>query len=172
MIKYMSKENIALTISLISIFISLYNFLKKEWNERTNFRIDLKGYIQIQLKDKSILHLHLSIINESKLPISITSMELKTCNQTYYFSGNKTKIYSEETKRGNVILHRNDYYSTELPKTIQALGSIRGHFHVELLDINIREILEVPILLIINTNRKSKSFDIELNPEQSERWPI
>lgn len=172
MIKYLTKENIALAISVTSISISLYNFLKNEWNDRTNFSIDLKSYIPINLKEKDILYLEIAFINKSKLPISIHSIQIEFKNKIQYFSGNKVKIYSENIRQGKETIYRNEYHSIELPQTIPSLGSLRGHFHIDLIDVPLEKLLDEPLNLVVNTNRKSKSFDVTINQELSERWQL
>lgn len=124
-----NKDNIAFLLSVISILITSINFISKKWSERINIEAKVKqsyGY-----RDAQNVALNIAVINNSKLPVSISQMELVV----QFVNGPLTagciginELFIRQ-KTGGVITK--ETFFSEVPFYIAALGNKSGWYRFE-----------------------------------------
>ena len=70
------KNNIVILISLISLLLSLYNFVYTKYSQRKNILIEFISYRIAKLNEVYFYQIKMSFTNKSHLPISITNISM------------------------------------------------------------------------------------------------
>lgn len=70
------KKHITILISLISLALSLYNFLYTKLSQRRKLSIEFISYRIVKLKNVYFYQIKMSFTNISHLPISITNISM------------------------------------------------------------------------------------------------
>lgn len=139
---------IAITVSIISLFISAFTLIYNIVVRHKKIKINI---IQHNFKKHTHLFL-LSIENQSQLPISISRIVLKICDNEYRCES--VSKMTEETVRkiGNQIIDRKTIYSLSMPISLSSLGGIQGYVIFEDCSQPL-EIAENNVIFQVYTNR-------------------
>ncbi|NBI08362.1 hypothetical protein [Senegalia massiliensis] len=163
MIKYLTKENIALTLSIISIVLAVISFIKTLINEYVRLNISYISHFSHEVNNETTILIFMTITNKSRLPISLSSAYLEIDNKKYHFDWRPQEVLSETTKINNQIVDRKVTYTIPMPQTILGLGALGGYFGVET-DLSNKYIEEHPnAKIILHTNKKILEFPIILS---------
>lgn len=151
-----NRENITLIIALFGAIGTAVNAALSWVHNRANINIRI-----VKIKDYLPFFLMYAIFeNNSRLPISITSIAIQINEEFYPCSAIPEKVISTETKRGGKILSHKDIYSLTIPIDIGSLGSAAGYIYFENLP-ECEQLLSKPLIFRVSTNR-GKAFQIEL----------
>lgn len=120
-------------ISVFSLIISIITALRSWWVERFNLDFDMIKWFGCS--ENAPFFLWLSVVNKSKLPCSILSIELhnRRNNQDIYATGDSSRklIVTITHRTGNEITGTEKTYSLDYPMNIESYHCIGGYFHVE-----------------------------------------
>lgn len=132
-----SKENLAMSISIVSIIITVWSFISTKNKERIKLFCEVND---IYFYSKSnFISLNITTVNNSSRPITIHRVDLKTVNVKGIFSyrcnGDSEKFI---TSKVNGILE-SQVFIQELPIYLPGFGTERGWYKFQL-DDNTRKI--------------------------------
>lgn len=117
------QENSTLTISLISLALSLYNFFYSIYIRHTKIKINLVTYNFYKDNNSYINTFCIDICNCSQLPISITQISTNnifcTHNQKYF----KREAHTQKDK----ILAEKNTFTFQFPINLGILQSTSGY---------------------------------------------
>lgn len=150
-----AKSYNALLISLISLALSLYNFVYNLVCRKCNVKIIVHNCSHIF----DIHRFYVTIQNCSQLPISISSI----CINKSYFCDLEPSLVKENTRRsGDTIVSRTETKTIPFPINLNSLQSYSGHLDFK----GITNFDENNYTFTIFTNRKAiKSAEIITNDD-------
>lgn len=154
-----TKDNIALTLSVISIGITVWNFIIERNKEKVNLTVEVHD--SWGAGDSRNIVLDIAIINNSHLPITINRIELGMM----YSNGElitrcygKDERFITESTNGKV---QNVINYEQLPLDIPSLGSQRGWFQFNSVKVPVtRELNNLKCRLIIYCKGKAISIPV------------
>ena len=145
------KTHFTSIVAITGFIISVCTFAETRLTNRTCFTVKIEQTFLLRGR----LLLVLSIVNKSRLPITLTSCKL-TINRKEYYAGIRSSVwytYVDPAAKG-----RSNEHSTAFPIKIESLGYFYGN--IEVPDWN--EPLPVNCEFDIGTNRRALKFDCEL----------
>lgn len=74
---FQERENITLLIAVISLLLSVWQWISEAFRKRTNVKIDIIDYTLIGVKDGVVAQFYVQITNKSLAPIAITSVSFE-----------------------------------------------------------------------------------------------
>lgn len=160
-IQYITKDNVALLFSTISIVITIWKFISSRRKEKPNFSVEI--FDSWGAGDGRNILLDLGIINNSYLPVSINRIELGI----KYSDGELiSRCYGKDdkfkTESVNGIIDKVTYYQ-KLPLDIPALGSCRGWFQFNSVKVPITKGLNnLECRIILYSKGSIKSFPVSI----------
>lgn len=113
------QEYLTSIIAVAGLLISIYNFIEARFSNRKNFQLTIEHTHTLQGK----LLLIVSIVNKSRLRVTLTSCKL-TIGEKEYFVGVHSTIwytYNDPIKKG-----RSGEHSVTFPITVDSLGYFFG----------------------------------------------
>ena len=152
---------ISIIISVVSLLLSIFVLVKDWWHERLRIKVSLVKWFASMANGEPFF-LWLTISNNSKLPCSITKMEL---------SGNKNKLLLQAISQGSsrlvATIHSGSEecrrISKEYPITINGYEGIGGYFHF-MPSCHMYNFEDQTCTLTVFTNRGKRQFkNIRLN---------
>lgn len=150
MSKYLTRENITLTLSIFgslgTFFTWLYIFIKN----RKNFDIKIVGHLY-GYDNKSLL-IFVSLTNKSRLPISITDIRIKMFDSIYQCGKIPVKVHEVTTKCKGEILSHHEYFSLSFPISLPELGGASGYLFFDFPEL-VAQPLSSQVTLLISSNR-------------------
>lgn len=118
---------LSLMISIVSLLISVFVFVRNCWVERFKIKCSLVKWFASQVSNQPF-YLWLNITNQSKLPCSITKIELEFIRHgnliTAVSQGNGKLISTSHSNNKDV-----EHFSLDLPFAIDGYKSIGGYIH-------------------------------------------
>lgn len=119
-----TKDNITFALSIFGSLGTLTTLIYTVLINRKHLLMKINGHI---FGDTEMLIIHVSFINESRLPISVTDICINI-DGTYYPCVQPPIIAYEETKKvkGKVISHR-EIESLSMPINISSLSGSSGY---------------------------------------------
>lgn len=143
---------IPIIISAFSLVVSIHHRWSDYQKEKTNFSIEVRGYLPnsiISHLDKYTIF-NIIIKNYSKLDIAVTRIFLKYQETLFEFEWNKQ----------NISIYSRGIQSASLPIHILGMGAYGGYFILRKYDsLNTFELNEKPFEIIVQTSRGiEKSF--------------
>lgn len=109
--------------SLGTVISGIHGFI----NNRQNIDFHIVG----QRSDSKSILLYMAFVNNSQLPISITSISIKIDGVFYSCQEIPITTLEETTRCKNKILSHHSYKSIPLPITMQGLCGTSGYVYVE-----------------------------------------
>ncbi|MBR7928414.1 hypothetical protein KBI51_09585 [Aerococcaceae bacterium zg-ZUI334] len=150
----LSKDNIAIIISIISIAIHVWNFIEKFYKEH----LKLNVLVHHSYDSRNTLALDISIVNKSKLPITISGIELIVSNGSKLLSSycaGDSNLFVETTYK--------TIYFEQLPLSIPALLSTRGWFKFDTKDISLEnDLSHYKCKLVLYCNNGKRKYKVLL----------
>ena len=153
----MNKENITFLIAVIGFLLSLWNFLKELWYNRSKINIRFKNQAPIISLGDKCLRIELSIENKSRIPISISRMFLVYKDIEYEFEWIPRLVVYDHIKEQNNIHDIMKNCTLALPTTIPGLGVYGGYF-IAVINEDFYSDIKNDYFLKIQTNRKKFVF--------------
>lgn len=137
-------SNPAISISLVSLLLSIYNFMYNLVSQKCNIKIVIHNHLQ----HENTHQFHVTIQNCSQLPISISSI----CINKFYFCVLEPTLVKEVTRRtGNIITSREETKTIPFPINLNSLQSYSGYLEFR----NIDNFEENNFSFSVFTNRKA-----------------
>jgi hypothetical protein len=158
----LTKENISIFISIISICIALYTFLDKLKSEKVKLSVEYIGHLEFKKITGFKYFLHLNIVNQSSLPVSISNMSLEYNGSIYNFWIPKEEVFHISSNKSNKT---KSVYTLPLPYNLISLGATSGFFSVTIDNPDIFNDMNPEVNLLIQTNSKLLKFPIELSKQ-------
>ncbi len=122
-----NTDNTALVVSIISLILSLSNWLYSFYTQRKNLHFKIH---EAKSKD-GVTFLFMQIENLSRLPIAITRICLIADGQHIDCTVNPKLIYENTRKSGKEVIERRFVYSLQIPIEIPSLGAVSGYILFE-----------------------------------------
>lgn len=152
-----TRENITLAIALFGAIGTAINATLSLIHNRANLNIRI-----VKIKDYLPFFLTYVIFeNNSRLPISVTSISIQIDGIFYPCSAIPEKVITNEVKRNGEILSYKETYSMTMPIEIGSLGAAAGYIYFDNLP-ELEQLLSKPLIFRVSTNR-GKVFQIELS---------
>ncbi|WP_436939636.1 hypothetical protein [Staphylococcus xylosus] len=143
-------HNWANILKVIVSLISIATFIRVFWFERSKLDINL---IEWEILENKYLDTYISFINSSKLPTSITNIQIIYDKKVIGEIHNYTQlVYDDDPKDSFKV------YSNALPLNIQPFSSEKDLFRIEL---NENLPLNKNIIFKVITSRKNKNIKIK-----------
>lgn len=126
----LTRENITLALAILgslgTLFTWAYNFLQN----RKNISVHIVGHRYSDFDENSFL-LYMSFVNNSRIPISITSISINV--DGIYHSCQEIPIttFEETTRCKDKILSHHEYKSMPLPIALAGLSGTSGYVYFE-----------------------------------------
>lgn len=142
-------------VSLLAFAISLYNFFSDKIYNRKNFKISIIDYSRFL----SETHLYLSIVNYSRLPISIEKLFIALDNgeNMECFYAKKLVMETTTTHKSNSRIVE-EIYSDSPPIQVSGLGAVKSLLRFGPIPLPSGKFLN----LIIHTSRGKESLILPL----------
>lgn len=152
-----------MTISIISFFLSLWNFFTPLYNNRSKLTVSLEKVTNLShLCDKPFIF-RMTLENRSRLSISVSRMFLSCNNKTFEFEWLPRSVASTVETAGD-DKHVTHHCSVELPYTIQGLGAAGKYFWVYTCNsFNCHDLVDYPVFLTCYTNRGIKKIKLNIS---------
>ncbi|WP_133967266.1 hypothetical protein [Eubacterium limosum] len=168
-----TKENITFILSIIGSVLSTYLAINKYHSESSKIDVVVTDYFCSKNEMTKQLFIYFIIINKSKMPISITSIDLLTWDVpswdkvttdskvlSFHSYEKETELYRRHSSKDGFI---NIINSTSLPVSLDSFASISGYFCFNTFKVEPIIIAHKPIQVTFNTNRnKNFSFKYQL----------
>lgn len=157
-------DNIKTIISVSAFILSVINTFYLFLTQRPKIRVNFKEYSFLNtLSDKPFL-LGVIIDNKSRLPISISKMNLSVDNVKYEFSWIPIIIYTSDFSQNKKILEKASVHSLTFPQNINSLGSCCGYFTIITKgQFDSNKLKKSKCILEVFTSRGKKSFKIDFS---------
>lgn len=120
------KNHLAIIISVISICLSIYNFLYSLYIRRKKIKIDLITFLKRKEKNLYIYNFCINISNCSQLPISINSL----CLNDLYCTHNKKYFKRERYSQNGYTMAQEDTFTFQFPINLNSLEAISGYIEL------------------------------------------
>lgn len=163
------RENISLLLSVVAICLTIFQLIKNCRAEKTNYEIKLFNSIP---NNKYLeLTLDISIVNHSKLPLTITGLKLEAMNHQNedlerFCFGNEEEIITSPLNGRDTIVGK----TTTLPINVPAKGCCRALIKFKKLYFLPSAIQEMDCTLIsYHANKKTQSTDLQISQVMQDR---
>lgn len=159
------KTDVAFWLSIINVFVLLFNFFRKLYTERIYLAVEVVG--SRPYGDSRNTALEITIINNSMSPVSIDSIEVNVTDSSGALTTGKVVGRYELSKRSKetfkgVTKIVNEQYFYEVPFQLSPKGSTRGWHRVNFEHIAITDLSHFECELIIYCNSKKKTFNVSV----------
>ena len=155
-----TRDNITLLIAVVGLLLSLWNFFKDLWENRSKVRLVFKSCSITKLHGFDLLF-GFSFENLSRLPIAVSRIFLKSNDELFEFEWLPHWIFKQGIEGNNNVI-----YSEKIPNSIEGLGLWGGYFFLSLpKNFNKSDLIGAYNKIIIHTNRGIKRFPIEITEE-------
>ena len=151
----MSKDDIALFLSIISIFVTVLSFLLNLYHERISVLVNIERSFPY---GKNFLSLDMSFVNESRIATTIHNMSIELIGFSdgpSHCLGHRS-VFKRNKENGHVV-----EFST-VPFTLAPLASYRGWFRFDLHELGIEDLQQggkLRLTLFTNGNKKTYLLD-------------
>lgn len=164
--KYLTKENITFAIAVLSFTLSLWNFSKDIWNNRSKISLQCKSCTTGKIGSRNIIYFQFSIENKSRLSISISRMFFVVNDIQYEFNWIPELIFKGTHTTAQKVTDEEHIYSEKIPHTIDGLGVWGGFFSIITPCIlSNQELLNSNTYILFFTNRGVKKTPLTLHDE-------
>lgn len=143
----MSKDDISLLFSTISIVVTLFLFFRRLYTERVSVDVEIKRCF-IPPVGGPVLALDLSFVNRSRLNATIQSVSVEIRDKFIHrvcCDGNLS-VFTKINDKPNL-------FTAEIPSTIQSLSSSRGWYIFKFDNFDVGSLEEnqvVTIIIVVN----------------------
>ncbi len=120
------QNNQAITISLLSLILSLYNFFYSLYVHHKKIKIDLITYLTTKEKGLFRYNFCINISNCSQLPISINSL----CINDIFCTHNKTYFKRQRYTQSNYTMAQEDTFTFQFPINLSSLEATSGYIEL------------------------------------------
>ena len=169
---FFTKENISFSIAVIGFILSLYNFFKSIWRNRSKIRFRCKSCHIGKTEQRNLVYFQFAFENCSQLPISISRIFLHINEDQCEFNWVPEFILKRERLRGDNVIEKKEYYSEQIPHTIDGLGIWGGFFCASLpYEINHSRFLQSRKKIVLYTNRGKKRLKLPITSKMID-FPI
>ncbi len=120
------KNHLAILISLISLCLSVYNFLYSLYIRRKKIRIDLVTYLKVREKEHFKYNFCINISNCSQLPISINCLSINNLSCTR----NRKYFKRERYSQNGHTMAQEDTFTFQFPINLNSLESTSGYIEL------------------------------------------
>ncbi|MCO7137682.1 hypothetical protein NIF40_09110 [[Clostridium] leptum] len=117
------KENLVAIISGLAFILSLSSWIYTFITQRKKLSIRL---VEAKSKNEMTI-LQVLIENRSRLPISITRIQLVINEESIDCVTTPEIVLETKTSQGKEVISRRDYYSMDMPINIGSLGAVGGY---------------------------------------------
>lgn len=123
-----NRENITLVLSIFgslgTVFTIFYNIVIN----RKNLNVRIVGY---RYSDKKSLLLYIAFENRSRLPISVTGINVMINGIWYSCAEPPITVLNETFRTGKIVTSHHEYKSLALPISLTSLGGTSGYVYFE-----------------------------------------
>lgn len=163
----MDKDNLSLTIAIVSLVISVYIFISQRYREL--YRLGLSNSQAIFDTEEKVMYVELTFVNESSLPLTIENLTA-TLEESQSYSSNVGELINEKRNvidRDHRFFRKMDAETKTLPITLEPYSTTSYYFAFsEFLVYGHDYFLEVEtpnrfIVFTFNPNKKNYSIGIE-----------
>ena len=134
--------------AIISLILSVINLARSIYHELPNIKISI---FQLSRPINGVQQIMIDIINMSKEPIIITSIEI-IANETVYCATKKPRLYLTKTRRQNGTVQKEEFFTVPLPFKVNGRD-----YRSECIEMNLKSnqpISEGNIKIVVITDRK------------------
>ncbi len=163
--KFLSdNDNIKTVISVLAFILSVINTFYLFFTQRPKIKASFKEYTFLKnICDKPFL-LGVIIENKSRLPVSISKMNLSVDNVKYEFSWIPIILYNSNLSQNDKVFEKTSVHSLTFPQHISSLGSCCGYFAIITKDqFDAYKLRDSKCILEVYTSRGKKSFKIDFS---------
>ena len=148
---------ISIVISIVSLMLSFFVLIKDWWYERLRINVSLVKWFA-SMTNKEPFFLWLTIENYSKLPFSITKMELKgNRNGTELHATSQGSSRLVASIKSSIKEQNRDILSKEYPVVVNGYEGVGGYFHFTA-NINAFNFEDQTFTLTVFTNRGKRQI--------------
>lgn len=139
-------------LTIVAFLFSTYTFVRGIIENRKNISVELLQMAPGFTGEKQSYSVCFQILNKSRLPISISNIQIDKNGKKYEFFNAPIDIFSSVTRRNDTIIDSKKITSTIFPLSLTSLGGERVYlttYKETDLHINEKEYLKI----VISTNR-------------------
>lgn len=162
--KYLTRDNITLALSIIGSVGTLLTWLLTFINSRRNIKLKVIKYCKLH----NSLIMYMVINNNSSSSIILNSVSVKLNDIIYPCSTSPKRVFAFQNKTGEIVNYSKDYFSVEFPINLSSCSGMSGYFLFDIPEEDLKT-LSTPLILQVSSNR-GKSLEIELKLENEVNW--
>ena len=169
----LTKDNITLLIAVFGFGLSLFNFFKDLWDNRSKLKMVYRS-CQVPNNEVDAVRFELSFENGSRLPIAVSRIFFVRDNKKFEFQWLPEPVYFQNTEnKDHETTGISFQYSPSIPHTIEGLGAWGGTFYVPLSEhLNYKTLLNSDAEIIAHTNRGIKTFYLTISEDTLRSVPF
>jgi len=143
-----TMTKITFCISIISFWLSIYNFIRNLWENHKNLEISFGFMSKVIAFDQ---YIQINIINKSCKQITVSSIKMKSNSRFLSMKNERTLYLKLKRMHGTKIISENNSYTSTTPFYICGLGYYSGCFRISKSEnyLKCNETVEI----ILGTNR-------------------
>lgn len=123
-----NRENITLALSIFGSLGTLFTIFYNIAVNRKKLNVRIVGY---RYSDKESLLLYIAFENKSRLPISVTGINVMINGVWYSCVEPSITVLNETFRTGKIVTSHHEYKSLALPLSLPSLGGASGYVYFE-----------------------------------------